>query len=149
MTRHNLNEHLHWLLRTSPIEPPRPAYAPPPASSIEDVSSGAEHIILNTIFEEADSNVSSSPRRGDFVRPTSSASCLNLRGGHEMARLQSGPRSSNKPRLLSEHIPVALQTPTSSSIRKPGKSLKDQYSAQWEHRPGAEGRFFQRLHELS
>ena len=148
MTRHNLNEHLHWLLRTSPIEPPRPAYAPAHASSLEDVSSlpqGAEHTILNTIFEEADSNVSSSRRQGDFVQPTSP----NLRGGHEMARLQSGPRSSNKPRLLSEHIPVALQTPTSSSIRKPGKSLKDQYSAKWEHRPGTEGRSFQRLHELS
>ena len=34
-----------------------------------------------------------------------------------------------KPRLLSEHLPIALQVPTPTSIRKPGTSLKDQYSA--------------------
>ena len=152
MTRHNLDEHLHWLLSSSPTEPPQPAYAPPPASSVEDVSSlpqEVEHLILNTIFEEADSNVSSSPRQREFVGPTSPAGGLNFRGGHEMARLQSGPRSSNKPRLLSEHIPVALQIPTSSSIRKPGTSLKDQYNAQWERRPGTEGRSFRDFMSLA
>lgn len=138
MTRHNLNEHLRWLLGSLPTEPPQPAYAPPPTPKVEDVSSlpqEIERLGLDTIFEEADSNVSSSARQPEFDRPTLPASVLNTKGGHEMARLQSGPRSSNKPRLLSEHIPVALQTPKSTSIRKLGTSLKDQYSAQWERRP--------------
>lgn len=145
MTRHNLNQHLHWLLGSSLTEPPQPAYAPPLTSSVEDASSlpqEVEHLGLDTIVEEANSNVHSSARQPEFVRPTLPASVLNTQGGHEMARLQSGPKSSNKPRLLSEHIPVALQIPAPTSIRRPGTSLKDQYSAQWERRPsGTEGGF--------
>ena len=140
MTRHNLEQHLHWLLGSLPTEPLQPAYAPLPTSSMEDVSSlpqEAERLKLDPIVEEA-SDANSSSRQREFVRPSLPASVLNTQGGHEMARLQSGPKSSNKPRLLSEHIPVALQTLTHTSIRKPGTSLKDQYSAQWERRPGTE-----------
>lgn len=143
MTRHNLHQHLHWLLGSLPTEPRQPAYAPVPTSSVENASSlpqEVERLGLDTIVEETDSNVESSARQPEFVRPSLPASVFNSQGGHEMARLQSGPKSSNKPRLLSEHIPVALQTPTPTSIRKPGTSLKDQYSAQWENRPfGTEG----------
>ncbi len=138
MTRHNLNQHLHWLLGSSPAEPPQPAYVPPPTSSVENalsLSHEVDHPGLDTIDEEVDRNVKSTARQPDFLRPTLPASVLNTQGGPEMARLQSGPKSNNKPRLLSEHIPVALQTPTNASIRKPGTSLKDQYSAQWECRP--------------
>ena len=140
MTRHNLEQHLHWLLGSLLTEPPQPAYAPLPTSSVEDASSlpqEAERLRLDIIVEEA-SDADSSSRQPQFVRPILPASVVNTQGGHEMARLQSGPKSSNKPRLLSEHIPVALQTPTPTSIRKPGTSLKDQYSAQWERRPGTE-----------
>lgn len=94
------------------------------------------------MFGEVDGNVDSSARQPEFVRPTLPASVLNTRAGNEMARLQSGPRSSNKPRLLSEHIPVALQTPAYTSIRKPCISLKDQDSSQWEGRPGTQGRVY-------
>ena len=144
MTRHNLNQHLHWLLGSFPTEPRQPAYAPAPTSSVEAALSlpqEVEHLALDTIVEEADSNANSSERLPEFVRPTLPASVLNAQGGHEMARLQSGPKSNNKPRLLSEHIPVALQTSRLTSIRKPGTSLKDQYSAQWERKPsGTEAR---------
>lgn len=143
MTRHNLNQHLHWLLGSLPIEPPQPAYAPLATSSVENASSlpqEVEHLELDTIVEEADKYVQSSATQPEFVRPTLPASILNTQDGQEMARLQSGPKSSNRPRLLSEHIPVALQTPTPTSIRKPGTSLKDQYNAQWERKPlGTEG----------
>lgn len=96
---------------------------------------------MGTIVEESDSNADSSAQQWEFVRPDLPASVLNAQSGYEMARLQSGPKSRNKPRLLSEHIPVALRTPTPISIRKPGTSLKDQYSAQWDRKSsGTKGR---------
>lgn len=144
MTKHNLNQHLHWLLGSLPSKPPRPVYAPPPPPSVGNASSlpqNFEHLGSDTLYGELDGNVNSSARQPEFVRPTLPASVLNTQAGNEMARLQSGPRSSNKPRLLSEHIPVALQTSASTSIRKPGTSLKDQDSAQWERGPpGTQGR---------
>ena len=143
MTKHNLDQHLHWFLGSLPTEPLQPVYAPPSTPSAEDAQSLSqefERLGTATIVAEIDGNVDSSARQPEFLRPTIPASVLNNQGGYEMARLQSGPKSSNKPRLLSEHIPVALQTPTSTSIRRPGTSLKDQYSAKWEHGPsGTEG----------
>lgn len=138
MTRNNLNQHLHWFLGSTHTEPPQPAYAPPPTSSAEDAPSlppESERLRPATIVEESDGNVDSSARQPEFVRPTTPASVLNDQGGYQMARLQSGPKSSKKPLLLSEYIPVALQTPTSTSTRKQGTSLKDQYSAKWDRRP--------------
>lgn len=135
MTRHNLDQHLHWFLGSLPTEPPQPAYTPPPTSSSEDAPSfpqAFERLGPATIGAETNGNVTSSARQPGFLRPTIPASVLNNQGGYEMARLQSGPKSSNKPRLLSEHIPVALQTPISDSVRKPGTSLKDKYTAKWD-----------------
>ena len=138
MTRHNLNQHLQWLLGCQPTDPPQPAYAPLATSSVEDASSihqEAERLGLGTVIEKANKNARRSATQLEFVRPTVTASVLDTQDGQEMARLQSGPKSSNKPRLLSEHIPVALRTPPPTSLRKPGTSLKDQYSAQWERNP--------------
>lgn len=143
MTRHNLDQHLHWFLGSAPTEPQQPVYAPPPTSFTEDappLPQEVERLRPATIVRESDGNVDRSARQPEFVRPTTPASVLNNQGGYEMARLQSGPKSSKKPLLLSEHIPVALQTPNSTSTRKQGTSLKDQYSAKWESRPlGMEG----------
>ena len=139
MTRHNLNQHLHWLLGSLPSETPQPAYAPSLISSVEQ---GPGNFESYRVAEDADGNVNSTARQPDFARPTLPASVLNAQAGNEMARLQSGPKSSHKPRLLSEHIPVALQTSRVSTTPKPGTSLKDQYSAQWERRPSSmRGRF--------
>ena len=138
MTRHNLNQHLHWFLGSLPIDPPQPAYTPPPTLSVEEALSLPQEVErpgLDTIVEETDSNASSSAQQRNFVRPALPASVLNAQSGHEMARLQSGPKSSNKPRLMSEHIPAVLKASTPVSIRKPGASLKDQYNAQWERKP--------------
>ena len=145
MTRHNLNQHLHWLLGSSHIEPPQPAHGPLPTSVADALSPPpeVEHPRLDSIVEKVDGHVNHSAQQQEFVRPTQPASVLNRQAGNEMARLQSGPKSSNKPRLLSEHIPIALQVPTPTSIRKPGTSLKDQYSAQWDRRPnGMQGQIY-------
>ena len=146
MTKHNLNQHLRWLLGCLAIEPLQPAYGPPPPLSVENALSlpqDIERFGPETVVEEASGNADSSARQSEFARPNLPASILNAQAENEMARLQSGPKSSNKPRLLSEHIPVALQTPTSTSIQKPGTSLRDQYSAQWQCRPpGTQGQFY-------
>ena len=139
MTKHNLNEHLHWLIGSSIAEPPEPAYAPRYTTLFVtdalSLSSGVEHTGLDSIVEETDGNTRSSLRQQEFVRPTLPASVLITEGEDEMARLQSGPKTSKKSRLLSERIPIALQNATTTSIRKPGTSLKDQYSAQWDRSP--------------
>lgn len=146
MTKHNLNQHLHWLLGSSSTEPPQPAYARSPPPSVEEALSLPQGLVgpgSQPNVENLNGNVDISARQPEFVRPTLPASVLNPQAGNDMARLQSGPKSSNKPRLLSEHIPVALQYPVSTTIRKPGTSLKDQYSAQWERRPaGMQGRIY-------
>ena len=145
MTKHNLKVHLHWLIACLPTKPPQPAYGPLPPS-VEDSLSPLQDIEgsgSDASVEKLDSNVNNSAPQQKFARPSLPASVLNNQPGNEMARLQSGPKSSNKPRLLSEHIPVALQTPASTSSRKPGTSLKDQYSAQWERKPsGTQGRIY-------
>lgn len=69
-----------------------------------------------------------------FARPALPASVLKAQSKNEMARLQSGPKSNNKPRMLSERIPLSLQTPVASSVPVPSTSLKDQYNAQWASR---------------
>ena len=144
MTRHNLNQHLHWLLGSLSTEPPQPAYHRPLPPSVEEALSLPQGFVRTGSqpnVGKAGCNVDHSARQPEFVRPSLPASVLNIQAANEMARLQSGPKSSNKPRLLSENIPVALQTPPSTTLRKPGTSLKDQYSAQWERRPsGMRGR---------
>ena len=144
MTKHNLREHLHWLIDTNPTEPAHRAIPPPstvPSAVLEpfpDESSqprvldaGVSHRCVTQIATE---KLGSPERELEFARPLLPASVLNARSRDEMARLQSGPKSNKKPRLLSENIPLSLQTPTPSSIRVPGKSLTDQYNAPWERK---------------
>ena len=140
MTKHNFKDHLNWLLKSN-IAVPRytllatahPSWittnsdtdcqsqrTPTAYANSQNASSGGEIKTLKV----------SAPER-EFIRPSLPASVLNGQGGDAMARLQSGSRSSNKPRLLSENIPVSLQTPASNT-RVPGSSLRDQYTARYE-----------------
>jgi len=81
----------------------------------------------------AQNNARSAQTAPEFARPLFPASALNALDKDDMARLQSAPKSNNKHRLLSETIPVALQSPTVTS-RTPGKSLTDNYSARYDRR---------------
>lgn len=141
MTKNNLREHLGWYIGCSSLQPQQPAYAPPsvglttafglclvdqsPPQGLENFAEEPRGVQVAT------NNAGALQAEPDFLRPLLPASVMNR---DPMARLQSGPKSTNKPRLLSETIPVSLQTPTPSSVRAPGTSLKDQYSAQWERR---------------
>ena len=142
MTRNNLREHLSWLITSKPLAPPPPGPAPPTSyfSATQDAPCN------NTLQEEprelstslptpshtAGGDINNVHRDFEFARPLLPASVLNAGGSEEMARLQSAPRSNTK-RLLSHPSPDSLQTPTPYSGRRVTASLKDQYTAAFEH----------------
>ena len=141
MTKHNLREHLTWLIVKGPLQPPQPTFTPPSTEAsnvsetvLEDSSSvvaptGPESFLTGA--QTAVNDVLSEDPEPEFARPLLPASVLNSNGVDTMARLQSGPKSSHKPRLLSEPIPLSLQTPSASLARAQGPSLGDNYNAQW------------------
>jgi len=144
MTRHNLREHLNWLIVSPPSQPSQPAYAPPSTGSANGLDSflddpspplvSSDLASTSSIIRRAVNDVDGPAPPQEFARPLLPASVLNAQGGDAMARLQSGPKSGHKRQLLSESIPLSLQPPTPSSIRSVGTSLKDRYNAQWEQR---------------
>lgn len=141
MTKHNLREHLSWLIGCGSLQPSQPAYAPPTTGlasalgpSVDDQSppQAVEIVLEEAHFRQDDAG--GSQAKPTFARPLLPASALNVQSKDAMARLQSGPSSNNKPRMLSETISLSFHTPTTSSARAPGTSLKDQYNAQWPPR---------------
>ena len=147
MTKHNIREHLTWLIKYNSLQPPQPVYVPPStglSSALEpsfNVQSPPQDVrrLDSATFDELGlpENVNGPHPAREFVRPVLPASKLKAQNNDAMARLQSGPKSSHKPRLLSESLPLSLQTPSTSSGKVPRTSLKDQYNAQWERKaPG-------------
>lgn len=141
MTRHNLKEHLSWLLRSETAVPP-----PGDSSLIQRLS--AATIIVEEGFDsleglpdhpiataDVDSRNVAEPRTlTEFVCPSLAASSGYLEAGVEeagveMARLQTGPRSATKSRLMSQVSPDLSKTPTPRATPSNSASLKDQYSA--------------------
>lgn len=144
MTKHNLREHLSWLIGRGSHQPSQPAYAPPTTglasalgSPVDDqsLSQAVESVVEEAQFLQNDAG--DSQAKPTFARPLLPASVLNAQSKDAMARLQSGPSSNNKPRMLSETT-LSLHTPTTSTARAPGTSLKDQYNAQWTPRATSE-----------
>lgn len=136
MTRHNLQEHLSWLLRSETAVPP-----PGDSSLIQRLS--AATIIVEEGFDsleglldrpiataDVDFRNGAEPRTlTEFVRPSLAANSGDLEAGVEMARLQTGPRSATKSRLMSQASPDLSKTPKPRAIPSNSASLKDQYSA--------------------
>lgn len=138
MTKNNLREHLGWLIECGPCQPSQSIRTPPSAELAIALGPYLETQSLpqvsESIVEESTgvpSHVGDSQVDKIFARPALPASVLNAQSKDEMARLQSGPKSNNKPRMLSERIPLSLQTPVAASAPIPSTSLKDQYNAQW------------------
>ena len=144
MTKTNIKDHLAWLITCKSVRPPRSAHAPqttgpPNLLEISLDRQPSSQRPVNTCDESAGVPAAAGDActlhpEPEFLKPALPASASIHQAQDVMARLQSGPKSSHKPRLLSESIPLSLQTPTSSSIRIPGTSLKDRYSAQWQQR---------------
>lgn len=159
MTKHNLPDHLNWLLESNPaglLNPPSGQYPPnvtnlDPGLAATSTPVAGEFIPTNSISSGALNNAAFLATASEFVRPHLPASALNVQEKNAMARLQSGPKSYNKPRLLSETIPPSLQTPKPSPNHAPGTSLQDRYAAQYDRRIAGKsiGAFAQPLAKLT
>ena len=103
MTRNNLKEHLEWLLRSSPLASP----ASPAIVTTSRPTRPAEHQgelsqLQDNIRPGTDEGTGTTTKLEDaFVRPPLPPKVLKRLEEEEMARLQSGPRTGKKPRLLS------------------------------------------------
>ena len=146
MTKHNLREHLSWLLRSCNTV----NYPHSPIQNLQSVSL-LEHTVEPTLssidgcarISEVGTLGTRSHAEGietitEFIRPQLPASALRARFSDDMAKLQSGSRSGHKPRLLSEEVPLSLHTPESSAARAPGTSLAASYTTQFNRRKDGE-----------
>ena len=148
MTKNNIRDHLAWLITSSSVRPQQSTQALPitgPPNLLENPldRQPSSQRPVNTGDDlagvpAASSNAHALLSEPEFLKPALPASASSHDAKDVMARLQAGPKSSHKPRLLSESIPLSLQTPASSSSRIPGTSLKDRYSAQWQQRATGE-----------
>lgn len=139
MTRHNLQSHLSWLLRTQYNVPGSPPGVPPSAGS--SITLGAEPFTLSQFpsqtIESIELDVGLNPNTNgqsteggkEFVRPSLPASALHTTCPDAMGRLQSGSKSNTKPRLLSQVLPEVVQTTQQLAGSHPTISLSDQYNA--------------------
>ena len=149
MTKHNIREHLNWLIQNT-SDPPQPAHAPPStgvasalhstleyhqsSQRIEPSSHGLQDAI--TVTKDAES-LCLEPQ---FARPALPASVLKAQSSDPMGRLQAGSKTSHKPRLFSETISLSLQPSGASNVRTPGLSLHDQYNERFGPKtPGTDG----------
>ena len=122
MTKNNLNEHLTWLIATESSKP-----QPPRPSSDNSLPSQNFSGYRNeeTLFEAGIVRSGECPDNGgscggeeeedysENLRPSVSQLPPSL--SHEtMGRLQSGPRASNKPTLLSQPLFQSSQMTTAS-----------------------------------
>lgn len=141
MTSHNLREHLQWLLVSKPFAPPQAIPTPhtqlASTQGVAEVLSEASIQVLSStapgLIPTAESgNASETERKPEFVRPAIPNRSNSSTGLEDMARLQSGPRSTNKPRLLSHASSDPLQLPTPRTTHTARVSLTDQYKAAYE-----------------
>lgn len=144
MTKNNLRQHLDWILGSRPCFPidngqfahPVSSQSPPEALPTTEPSTHSTPMLDIGV---EDRNNDTGPSGGfQFVRPA--IPCQVKRADSEdMARLQSGPGSSQKSRLLSQTIPAKVKCPTPYSSRLQGSTLRDQYSAAFDGVDRGEG----------
>lgn len=139
MTRHNLQAHLSWLLVSQHNVPASPPAIPPSVAST--ITLGAEPYSLSQFQSQtadgAGSHETLTPGTNgrtfqeseEFVRPSLPASALQRQHLEAMGRLQSGPKASTKPRLLSERLPELAQSHKQSNQSCSATSLVEQYNA--------------------
>ena len=135
MTRNNLAEHLSWLLKsankhgaeTASLRTLANVRAQEPNVSSAPSSNSCEPSV-SSFNDSAGSKDTSFETDEEFVRPNLPASALRAQSRDDMARLQCGPKSNHKPRLLSESSLTPLHTQGPSVVYGPSNSLAAQYS---------------------
>lgn len=121
MTRNNLREHLSWLL--APV-PPNPSTARPPGDNSLTSQGFLSRDNTESLNETDIIRSGECPNNGasdeggrenclEILRPSASQVPV-FHSEETMVRLQSGPRSSKKSRLLSQPDLEPLQTPKAS-----------------------------------
>lgn len=139
MTTNNLREHLTWLIGSNTFAPPTPGSTPPDFTALLSFSSGSEDPLHQDVHDVVGVSGIHQPitYNARLPRPHSARHQdpgQSFRSGDTegMARLQSGPRSSKKAKLLSQALPGQLQTPDTHQNRAPSRSLTDQYNARYK-----------------
>ena len=136
MTKNNLREHLSWLLKSASTNNLHSASGEslktvallgPSNASIPTPFIGSS-AASSTLISKRNDNATSFNADPAFARPNLPTSLLRAQSRDDMARLQSGPKSSNRPKLLSESTPASLQAPTPSSVHEHRHSLAAQYN---------------------
>lgn len=136
MTRNNLREHLTWLIASNPSNPP------PQGSHTENSlpplilpDGNSERLLSVTeLLHRGGCSNNGGPRPGEQESYSENQRSFTSQvpvfpTDQNMARLQSGPRSSNKPRLLSQPILDPLQTPKAFQSLDPHTSRRNQFNA--------------------
>ena len=133
MTKNNLKNHLDWFLGSKSQVPRHTGELASSAGS--PVLRGALSITAHTseLKVGESSNAVLPDQEFEFVRPAIPDRISRNTGFVQMARLQSGPKSTTKPRLLSHTTPTNVQSSTPYSTHTSSSSLRDQYSAVFEH----------------
>lgn len=144
MTKHNIGEHLSWLLVSNSSKPSQ--LGPPIIDTETSFSSGTVPIedFGESLLEpgvsgptESSNNVYPSDRnsRSKSQNPLPSQTSVTKQNIETMARLQSGPKSVNKPKLLSQARADLLQTPKTYGDPDFNSSLRDRYCAPYAQDP--------------
>lgn len=138
MTKNNIKEHLNWLLISKSS---KPLQQEPSALGTEtELSLGAipandsQEPLLETYGLDANKSINYAYSSDQHLRSQSQKLLppqLSMieRNGDGMARLQSGPKSAKKPKLLSQACADSLQNPKSYQNQDVTTSLRDRYCA--------------------
>ena len=155
MTRNNLNEHLTWILGTKASLPLQSGQFDIPvlsqSSSVRAPATQQNEPSFTTTGPKpaSRSDATESEEVPQFLRPAVPSREQKRPVPGEMARLQSGPKSSTKSRLLSHAPPSEVKTPGSHGPRVIGSSLRDQYHAAFDRTESRMCNCAERTGELS
>ena len=138
MTRHNLREQLNWILSTNASLPLQSSQSAAPFLSQSPTIEAPtiqhnDASVVEPEFEITNGSDASEGGRYQFLCPAIPSRGQKRPPSNEMARLQSGPKSGTKSRLLSQAPPSEMRTPLSQVPQVIGSSLRDQYHAAFDH----------------
>lgn len=115
MTRHNLDEHLRWLLHAKPSIPPTVSDLPPATTSFGSVEA-SQIPDASEVPESAQS-----PRSHAEPALSLAETCPDS----DMARLRVAPGSTNRSQLVSTASPAPERTPTTGSRSYTGSEPRE------------------------
>lgn len=141
MTKTNLGEHLHWLIRSSttiPLQSESHRNLTKPAEPTENISAAesatvrpSQRISRSEVGRE---NAPEVETISEAIYPQLPASALNTQARNDMARLQTSPAVSSIPQVSSRRTPRPLHTSDQSISRLPGTSLSERYTGQFDRK---------------